>query len=277
MRTPIVRRCLIATAAVVVIVSVPSVATAQQPFSTDDAAVTAKGSTHVEVFDEYDWLQPSQLPHRRQNTFNMRVNFGLGHGLELDVDSPLLAIANAPTTAPLEPIGFGDTNFGVKYNFRSERPGSSAPALSTALYIETPTGNPATGLGSGLIDVWAYLVIQKSLTSNVTLRLNGGYLFAGNTSTGVVGIETTRGHIATGGASVVEAISKRWSLGAEMTGAISSNPGLDREQLQFLVGASYELRDGLSLSLAGTSGWFPASPRVGVLVGFALDLPRTKQ
>jgi hypothetical protein len=274
-RTPITRTRLIAAA--VLLVWAPCVATAQQPFATDDAAVTPKASTHVEVFDEYDWLQPSQLPHRRQNTFNMRVNFGLGHGLELDLDSPLLAIANTPSTVPVTPIGLGDTNFGVKYNFRDERPDSSAPALSTALYIETPTGNAATGLGSGLIDVWAYLVAQKSLNSRVTLRLNGGYLFAGNTSTGVLGIETTRGHIVTGSASLVEAVSKRWALGAELVGAVSNNPGLDREQVQYLVGSSYELREGFSLSLAVTSGWFPASPRVGMLVGFAMDFPRTKQ
>ena len=251
-------------------------ARAQQPFSTDDAAVTPKGATHVEVFNEYDWLQPSQLPHRRQNTFNMRANFGLGHGLELDIDSPLLAIANAASTEPATPVGFGDTNFGVKYNFRDESPGSGVPALSAALYIETPTGDPATDLGSGLIDVWAYLVIQKSLNSRTVLRINGGYLFSGNTSTEVVGIETTRGHIVTVGASMVQAVSKRWALGAEVTGAASSNPGLDREQLQFLVGCSYEVREGLALSLAGTTGWFPASPRAGVLVGFAVDLPRTK-
>ena len=38
--------------------------------------------------------QHSQVPHLRQNTINMRVNYGLGKGLELDLDSPLLAIAN---------------------------------------------------------------------------------------------------------------------------------------------------------------------------------------
>jgi hypothetical protein len=257
--------------------SIAAIARAQQPFSTDDAAVTPKGTTHIEVFDEYDWLQPSQFPHRRQNTFNMRVNFGLGHGLELDVDSPLLAIANVPATVPLTPVGTGDTNFGVKYNFHNEQTGSSVPAMTTALYIETPTGDPYTGLGSGLVDVWAYLVLQKSLNSSLTLRINGGYLFTGNTSTGVVRIETTRGHIATGGASMVEALSRHWTIGAEVFGAVSSNPGLDREQLQVLVGGSHELRDGLSLSLAGTTGWFPASPRLGVLIGFAIDLPHTKQ
>jgi hypothetical protein len=191
------------------VMSIVAEASAQQPFSTDDAAVTPKGSTHVELFNEYDWLQENQLPHRRQNTFNMRVNVGVGHGLELDVDSPLLAVANMPATVPSSAVGFGDTNFGVKYNFHEEYSGSNVPAFTTAIYVETPTGDPETGLGSGVVDVWTYLVVQKSLNSRFMLRVNGGYLFAGNTSTGVVGIETTRGHIATAGASLVARLSSR--------------------------------------------------------------------
>jgi hypothetical protein len=50
---------------------------AQQPFSTDDADVTPAGKVHFEAFDEYDWLQHSQVPHLRQNTLNMRINYGL--------------------------------------------------------------------------------------------------------------------------------------------------------------------------------------------------------
>src|SRR5258707_15796898 len=59
----------------------PATARAQQPFSTDDADVTSKGWVHVEAFNEYDWLQPSLGPHLRQNTTNMRVNYGLGNSL----------------------------------------------------------------------------------------------------------------------------------------------------------------------------------------------------
>ena len=132
----------------------PLSARAQQPFSTDDADVTPKGWVHVEAFNEYDWLQFSQAPHRRQNTVNMRVNYGLGRGLELDLDSPLITIVNDATASPRRPFGIGDTNFGVKYSLRGEYPDSRAPALTVTVYIETPTGDAATGLGSGLIDVW---------------------------------------------------------------------------------------------------------------------------
>src|SRR5207253_10573543 len=70
----------------------PPASRAQQPFYTDDADVTPAGRVHVELFNEYDWLQASQAPHRQQNTFNAKVNYGLGRGVELDLDSPLITI-----------------------------------------------------------------------------------------------------------------------------------------------------------------------------------------
>jgi hypothetical protein len=87
---------------------------AQQPFNTDDADVTPKGKVHIESFDEYDWLRPSHLPHQRQNTLNMKINYGLGRGLELDLDGPLITIINDATVSPRRPLGLGDTNFGVQ-------------------------------------------------------------------------------------------------------------------------------------------------------------------
>jgi hypothetical protein len=80
------------------------------------------------------------------------------------------------------------------------------PAVSFATYVETPTGDTNSDLGSGLIDVWFYGILQKTLTPVLMVRTNFGYVFNGNTATGVVGIQTTRRHIATMGASVVRTI-----------------------------------------------------------------------
>jgi len=249
-------------------------ARAQQPFVTDDADVTSRGAVHVEVSNEYDWLQRSQFPHLQQNTFNLRVNVGVGAGLELDLDSPLITVVNDPAVLPVTPFGVGDTNFGMKCRIHEEHDGSSAPAVSAALYIEIPTGEPRTGLGSGLTDVWIYAIVQKAIRPSLTLRVNAGYLFAGNTSTGVVGIETVRGHIATMSASVARRLTDAWTLGAEVSGAATSKAGLEREQLQVLVGAMCVLRPALTLDLAVLAGHFTASPRRGVLVGLAIDLLR---
>jgi hypothetical protein len=252
----------------------PALARAQQPFATDDADVTPKGWVHFESFSEYDWLQSGQAPHLEQNTFNMRVNYGFGHGLELDLDSPLIAIFNDATTSPRRPFGIGDTNFGVKYNFREEKAGSKMPALTAAAYVEVPTGNAATGLGSGETDVWLYGVMQKTLAKPVVLRLNGGYLVTGNTSTGVVGIRSAHGHVATMGGSLQRQMTERLSFGGEVSAAVADEVGRGRAQLQGLLGGAYDLTEHFGIDVAVTAGHFIASPRFGIQIGFALDLPR---
>lgn len=248
-------------------------ARAQQPFSTDDADVTPKGKFHLECFNEYDWLQDSQRPHLQQNTFNTKLNYGLGHGLELDLDAPLIAIGNDATLVPQWPFGIGDLDFGVKYNLREEREGSSAPALSLALYTEMPTGEVSTGLGSGLVDIWTYAIVQKTLPSDFVMHVNGGYLFHGNTSTGVVGITAVRGHVATMGGSVVRRISKALTLGVDVTAAVTSNAALQRAQFQVMLGGDYELHGGYTLTLGVVAGHYTASPRIGVQAGFSWDQP----
>ena len=243
---------------------------AQQPFATDDADVTAKGKFHVESFNEYDWLQPSQFPHLRQNTLNMKANYGLGRGLELDLDTPLIAIMNDATATPRVPFGLGDTNFGIKWNVREER--GRVPAMTAVCYVEVPTGNARTELGSGLVDIWLYGVMQKTLKPNLILHVNGGWLFHGNTATGVVGLVTTHGHVATMGGSLVKKIDDKVTLGLDLTGAVTRNTLLERNQFQATLGGSYALRDGFSLDGGFIVGHFEASPRVGVQVGFSWDI-----
>lgn len=263
-----------AVAALAIVVCLPTLTFAQSPFYTDDANVTARGHVHVESFDEYDWLPSSQTPHRQQNTLNMKVNYGVGQGWELDLDSPLLTIVNESGTVPLRPVGIGDTNFGVKYRIREERQGSAMPALALATYIEIPTGDTTAGLGSGLVDTWAYGVVQKTLARDIVLHLNGGYLFTGNTSTGVVGITTARGHVATMGGSLIKKVSEALTVGVDVTAAATRNADLNRTQLQGMLGGNYVLREDLTLDLGVTFGRFAASPRIGVLVGFSWDVPK---
>ena len=86
------------------------------PFYTDNADVTARGTLHFEFFNEFDGLQSAQYPDLRQNTFNYKVNYGLPYGLELDVDAPYLSILRA--SGANNSNGPGDTDMGVKWNFR---------------------------------------------------------------------------------------------------------------------------------------------------------------
>lgn len=244
---------------------------AQLPFYTDNADVTERGKWHFEFFDEFDGLQSAQFPDLRQNTANFKFNYGLPLNLELDADAPYLSILRAPGVE--SSLGAGDTDMGVKWNFRKMRDGSRSPGLSSSLYIEFPTGSVQKQLGSGLTDYWLNFIIEEPWSSRTRLIGNAGFLFAGNTSTGVVGIETKRGHVFTGGVSLQHDFSRRLTLGAEIYGGVADEPALARSQLQGLGGGQYELRKGWALTFGLIAGKYAASPRIGGQLGFAVDFP----
>lgn len=242
----------------------------QMPFYTDNPDVTERGKWHFEFFNEYDGLQSTQYPDLRQNTANFKLNYGLPHNLEWDVDAPYLSIYRAPGAQSA--TGIGDTDLGLKWKFRkSSRPFS--PSLAASLYIEFPTGDTHKQLSSGLRDYWLNFIAQEPLSEKTRVTLNLGFLFAGNTSTGVVGIQTLHGHVYTGGLSVLHDFSPRLTLGGEIYGGVADKNGLGKNQLQGMGGGSYEIRNGLSFAFALLGGRYAASPRFGGQVGFAVDFP----
>jgi hypothetical protein len=105
----------------------------------------------------------------------------------------------------------------------------------------------------------------------MTGRLNGGILFAGNTSTGLVGIQTTRGQVFTANGSVTRDFTSRLRLGAELFGAVTNNFELSKGQLELQIGGNYALNKQFSLAFGILGGHFSASPRAGALIGFAYD------
>ena len=244
---------------------------AQLPFYTDDSEVADQGTLHFEFFNEYDGLQSSQYPNLRQNTVNGKVNYGLPHGLEIDLDAPYLSIYRAAGTP--SSTGAGDTDMGLKWRFRKAAPGARLPALAASLYVEFPTGNVREELGSGLRDYWLNSIAQEYLTDKTRLTANLGFLFAGNTSTGVVGIQTTRGHVWTGGLSLLHDLNPKLTLGGEVYGGIADTSGLGHDQLQFLAGGQYALTSRLSLAFGLLGGRYEASPHVGGQFGLAIDFP----
>jgi hypothetical protein len=249
----------------------PHPAWAQAPFYTDDTGVADPGMLHVEASDEIDALQSMQYPDLRQNTATLKTNVGLPHGLELDLDVPYITIDRSSVTSSSG--GVGDTNLGVKWRFREGSVTSYSPALAASFYTEFPTGDSRQNLGSGLIDYWLNLIAQVPVSDRTRITVNLGILFAGNTSTGVVGIQTTRGHVFTGGLSVLCDVSSRLTLGGEVYGGIADAVGLDRTQLQTMLGAQYAVREGLSLYVGLIAGTYAASPRLGGVMGFAIDFP----
>src|SRR5215475_4956306 len=245
---------------------------AQLPFYTDDTEVTARGTLHFEFFNEFDGLQSSEFPDLRQNTANFKWNFGLPHNLEVDLDVPYLSIYRAAGTPGA--AGLGDTNLGMKWKIRSTAQGSHIPALATSLYIEFPTGSVREQLGSGVTDYWLNFMVQEPFTDKTRLNVNLGFLFAGNTSTGVVGVQTTRGQVYVISGSLLHDFSSRLTLGGESFAAKADTAGLGRTQLQFLGGGQYAVTGRFSLAFGLIAGKYTASPRIGGQIGFAVDLAR---
>jgi outer membrane putative beta-barrel porin/alpha-amylase len=249
----------------------PPTARGQLPFYTDDADTTDAGKFHFEFFNEQDILQKTLYPAKRQNNANFTLNYGLAKRVELDINAPLLTIFNANPSPLGNPIGIGDTQFGIKYRFYEERDGSRLPAMAVVFYLEAPTGSPSKQLGSGVTDYWLYGVAQKSLTKKTKCRLNAGILFAGNTSTGLVGIRTTKGKVFTGNSSITHDFTSKLRLGVEVFGAVTNNFQLSKGQLEIQVGGNYALNKQFALAFGVLGGRFPGSPRVGALLGFAYD------
>lgn len=244
---------------------------AQIPFYTDDADTTEKGKFHIEFFNEHDWLQKSSRPGIRQNTSNFTLNYGLTDRIELGINAPFLKIYNDHESLLGNPIGIADIQLGVKVRLRDERAGSRLPAMSVIFYFEGPTGSTRKQIGSGLTDYWLYGVLQKSLTKRITGRLNGGILFAGNSSTGLIGIQASRGQVFTGNGSLVRDFTPKLKLGVELFGGVTNNFNLSRGQLEAQIGGSYALRENLAFTFGVLGGRFAASPRAGVHLGFAYD------
>ena len=244
---------------------------AQLPFYTDDADTTPKGKFHLELSNEHDWLQKSSLPGLRQNTTVFTLNYGLSNHIELGVNAPLIKIFNDGVSRLGSPSGIGDTQFGMKVRLIDEREGSKLPAAALVFYVEAPTGSIKKHIGSGVFDYLLYGVLQKSFTKRTTGRLNGGILFAGNDSTGLIGIESTRGQVFTGNGSLVRNFTPRLRLGAELFGAVTKNFALSRGQLEGQIGGGYTLSQKLELTFGLLGGRYAASPRIGAQVGFAYD------
>lgn len=243
---------------------------AQQPFVTDNADTTSRRKFHLQIGNEYDILQRSAYPALRQNTSSFEIDYGLFKHVELGISIPVLAIFSSHVATPKNVLGISDTTLHLKYNFHEEHEKSRLPAMTISTVVQFHTGDASKGLGSGLTDYYINGILQKTVTSKTTFRLNGGILFSGNEQSGELGIKV-RGRVFTAGGSLVKQFTKRLDLGMELTGAVTSNFNLSKGQLQALLGGNYALTDKMTFDFGVVAGRFPASPRAGLVLGLSVD------
>lgn len=243
---------------------------AQSPFTTDDSDVTPKRKFNLEIGNEFDILPHADYPALRQNELAFELNYGLFKNVEIGFEVPLLAISSSQVVVPSSVFGLTDSTLHLKYNFYKERPKSRIPSMAISAIVQFHTGDATRDLGSGLTDYYVNGILQKSLSSKTTFRLNGGILFSGSLESGELGL-TSHGRVFTGGGSLVKQFTKKLDLGGEITGAVTSNFNLSKGELKALIGGNYALNDKITFDFGIVGGRFAASPRVGVRLGLTID------
>lgn len=251
--------------------SLSSLTKAQQPFLTDDADVTDKGKFHFEISSEFDKLPSSSFPVKYQNGLIATLDYGLAKNVEISVSGNFLTLINKQIDSLRYIGGAGDTTLSAKYNFLHEHKKSRLPALAIIGFVQFPTGDASRALGSGVTDYGFYGAAQKTYKEKTVVRVNAGYLFAGNTLNGAEGISLVKGKVFTGGASVVRKINEKLQLGAEITGSVTNKFQLSAGQLQSQFGGNYSLSKKLTLDFGVIAGHFAASPRFGAQIGISVD------
>ncbi len=109
--------------------------------------------------------------------------------------------------------GPGDTDMGIKWNFRKSVRPLSVPAFSASLYIEFPTGDTSQELGSGLTDYWLNSIAQEPITEKTRLNCQFWILVRRQYQHRRTGHQNTRGHVYTGGLSLVHDLNPRLTPG----------------------------------------------------------------
>lgn len=246
-------------------------ARAQQPFIVDDAEVTPRRQWHVELSNQVDLLRRVARPARWQTVFEAELDVGVAPRVELAILVPVLGLKSTLPDGHRLAAGIGDVSFGAKTRFTKDV--DARHAFAGSITLEIPTGDRDRELGSGLVDYGVNLISQHRIDARWTARLNGGLVLAGNTSSGAVGIKE-RGTVITGGGSLVAQATPRVQLGAEVAIAWSRKASLGGSSVGAQVGGNVRLGDGCTLDLGLSTGWFDASPRVGVQVGLSIDLDR---
>jgi len=244
-------------------------AAARAQFVTDTPDVAERGHVALKPSNEFDILQRSAYPARAQNTTTLEIDYGIFRDVELGVIAPALAVFNARAAEPRTPAGVGDVTLHLKYNFLKERDGSRRPSAALDFNVQLATAD-AAALGSGSTDAYLNGVVQKSLSKKTSLVVNGGLLFAGDLTSGALGVRTSE-RIFTGGVLVQRQFNGRWLLGVEVTGAAATDSSDRAGQLQVMFGGSAQLSERLSFNFGLVGGRFSASPRAGAVLGFEYD------
>ncbi|HLV79935.1 MAG TPA: hypothetical protein VKT32_06610, partial [Chthonomonadaceae bacterium] len=199
-------------------------ALAGPPFVTDDPEPVEFHHWEIYISSIYQHAFggiSGTLPH-------LEVNNGIAPNLQLH-----LIVPNAFSGMPGSPTqyGLGDTELGVKWRFVQES--KTTPQIGIFPLLEAPTGDAGRGLGTGHLQTFLPVWIQKSW-GPWTSYGGGGYWInpgAGNKNYWLTGWLLQKD------------LNAHWTLGGELFYTTSPAVGV-RAQLDFNLGGYYNFDDG---------------------------------
>lgn len=158
---------------------------------------------------------------------HFELNYGVITNMQLHLIAPLAY--DAPSDGSTH-YGYGDTELGVKFRFLQES--DQWPQAAIFPLLEIPTGSESAGLGSGHVQAFLPLWLQKSL-GDWTFYGGGGYGInpgAGNENWGF------------GGLVVQRQITKTVSLGGEIYHRTTMETD-GRADTAFNIGTTIDFRE----------------------------------
>ncbi len=167
----------------------------------------------------------------------LEVNYGVAPDLQLHVVLPFAYDEQSGSHR----IGYGDTQFGVKYRFIDEDEHGYQPQAGVFPMLVVPTGNPSRSLGTGHTEMFLPLWIQERFGDWTTYG-GGGYWY--NTDPGV------RDYWFTGWL-LQRKMTEQLTLGGEIFyqsaggpgGALATSPAMTRACSGINLGGSYDFTE----------------------------------
>ncbi len=199
-------------------------ATAGPPFVTDDPEPVE--------FHHWEVYLSSIYQHNAGGSFgtlpHIEINNGAAPNLQLHLIVP--AAFSTDSGGPTR-YGLGDTELGAKFRFVQES--KRMPMIGIFPLLQTPTGNEGRGLGTGHLQTFLPVWIQKSWGAWTSYGGAGYWINPGSGNRNFWQL----------GALLQRELSKHWTLGGELFYLTSSSVGAG-DQLNFNVGGQYNFDEG---------------------------------
>ena len=153
------------TVLMLVVIGVPNGVQCGPPYITDDPEPVEYQHWEVylaSIFTKQPEAWTATAPH-------LEVNYGAAPNLQLHTILPMTLYAPPQGASS---YGYGDTELGAKYRFLEE--GTWCPQIGTFPLLEVPSGSHRRNLGSGHLDAFLPIWLQKSV-GKWTVYGGGGY------------------------------------------------------------------------------------------------------